>query len=129
MKSASKLQDIREQIEQARQRVYELGEQYQEQLIYERLKPEQRETLDMMLRGYQRDYGAVSYQYWLRAVIRSMRANINELHQVLVHELQPRTASDAQKIKYLQVMARQMRVSVKIEMVNSAVTPAKLKKT
>ena len=128
MKPASKIQDVREQIDQARQRVFELAEQYEEQLIYERLKPEQRETLDMMLRGYQRDYGAVSYQYWLRAVVRSMRGNIKGLNQLLVYELQPRTAPDAQKIKYLQAMARQMRVNVKIEKVVSAAAPAKKQK-
>jgi hypothetical protein len=128
MKRSSDLQRIREQIEQAKQRVFEIAEQLEEQEIYERLKPEQRETLDAMLRGYQRDYGAVSYQYWLRAVVRSMRGNIKGLHQMLVHELLPRTATDAKKIKYLQVMARQMRVDVKIEKNMTAKAPAARKK-
>lgn len=112
MKIKAMQSSTRQKIEKMRQRVFELSERLEEQIIFERINPEQREALDMMLRGYQRDYGPVSYQYWLRAVVRSMRKSITGLNQVLVHELLPRTASEKQKIKYLQVMAKQMGVDV-----------------
>jgi hypothetical protein len=82
--------------------------------VYERLTQKQRDELDMMYRGYQRDYGAVAYQYWLRAVVRSMRPNIKNLNQVVVHELLSRSNGDTGKILYLQIMARQMGADVTI---------------
>jgi hypothetical protein len=107
-----------------RQRVFETAELLEETQIHERLSQQQRDQLDSMYRGYQRDYGAVAYQYWLRAVVRSMRPNIKNLNQVLVHELQSRSTSDKQKIMYLQVMARQMGADVTITN-NRAAKPAR----
>ena len=122
--SVSKQQSTRQQAVAQRQRVFEIAEKLQETQVFERLSQQQRDQLDSMYRGYQRDYGAVSYQYWLRAVVRSMRPNIKNLNQVQVHELQSRSAGDKQKIFYLQVMAKQMGMDVTINN-NRAAKPAR----
>jgi hypothetical protein len=105
---------MRQQAVEQRQRVFEIAEKLEETQVFERLSQQQRDQLDLMYRGYQRDYGAVAYQYWLRAVVRSMRPNIKNLNQVQVHELQSRSAGDKQKILYLQIMAKQMGMDVTI---------------
>lgn len=120
----SKQQSTRQQAVAQRQRVFEIAEKLQETQVFERLSQQQRDQLDSMYRGYQRDYGAVAYQYWLRAVVRSMRPNIKNLNQVQVHELQSRSAGDKQKILYLQVMAKQMGMDVTINN-NRAAKPAR----
>jgi hypothetical protein len=120
----SKQQSTRQQAVAQRQRVFEIAEKLQETQVFERLSQQQRDQLDSMYRGYQRDYGAVAYQYWLRAVVRSMRSNIKNLNQVQVHELQSRSAGDKQKILYLQVMAKQMGMDVTINN-NRAAKPAR----
>lgn len=122
--SVSKQQSTRQQAVAQRQRVFEIAEKLQETQVFERLSQQQRDQLDSMYRGYQRDYGAVAYQYWLRAVVRSMRPNIKNLNQVQVHELQSRSAGDKQKILYLQVMAKQMGMDVTINN-NRAAKPAR----
>jgi hypothetical protein len=122
--SVSKQQSTRQQAVAQRQRVFEIAEKLQETQVFERLSQQQRDQLDSMYRGYQRDYGAVAYQYWLRAVVRSMRSNIKNLNQVQVHELQSRSAGDKQKILYLQVMAKQMGMDVTINN-NRAAKPAR----
>lgn len=120
----SKQQSTRQQAVTQRQRVFEIAERLEETQVFERLSQQQRDQLDSMYRGYQRDYGAVAYQYWLRAVVRSMRPNIKNLNQVMVHELQSRSTSDNQKILYLQIMARQMGADVTIKN-NRATKPAR----
>lgn len=120
----AKTQSIKQQAIAQRQRVFEIAEKLEEAQVFERLSQQQRDQLDSMYRGYQRDYGAVAYQYWLRAVVRSMRPNIKNLNQVQVHELQSRSASDKQKIIYLQVMAKQMGMDVTINN-NRTVKPRK----
>jgi hypothetical protein len=110
----SKQLSMRQQAVEQRQRVFEIAEKLEETQVFERLSQQQRDQLDLMYRGYQRDYGAVAYQYWLRAVVRSMRPNIKNLNQVQVHELQSRSAGDKQKILYLQIMAKQMGMDVTI---------------
>jgi hypothetical protein len=122
--SVSKQQSTRQQAVAQRQRVFEIAEKFEETQVFERLSQQQRDQLDSMYRGYQRDYGAVAYQYWLRAVVRSMRPNIKNLNQVQVHELQSRSAGDKQKIFYLQVMAKQMGLDVTITN-NRAAKPAR----
>ena len=109
-----KQQSSRQQVVAQKQRVFEIADLLEEMQVYERLTQKQRDELDMMYRGYQRDYGAVAYQYWLRAVVRSMRPNIKNLNQVVVHELLSRSNGDAGKILYLQIMARQMGADVTI---------------
>jgi hypothetical protein len=106
---------LREKIEEQKQHIFELAEKHQEQLIFERLTQEQRDQLDEILHSYQRNYGVVAYQYWLRAVVRSMKPNMKHLNQVLVYELQSRTSSDAQKQRFLNVMAKQMGLDVTIK--------------
>lgn len=120
----AKTQSIKQQAIAQRQRVFEIAEKLEEAQVFERLSQQQRDQLDSMYRGYQRDYGAVAYQYWLRAVVRSMRPNIKNLNQVQVHELQSRSAGDKQKIIYLQVMAKQMGMDVTINN-NRTVKPRK----
>ena len=110
----SKQQSARQQAVAQWQRVFEIAEKFEETQVFERLSQQQRDQLDSMYRGYQRNYGSVAYQYWLRAVVRSMRANIKNLNQVQVYELQSRSAGDKQKIFYLQVMAKQMGMDVTI---------------
>lgn len=105
---------LREQVAQQKQRVFEIAEKFEEQKVFERLTQSQRDELDEMYRGYQSMYGPVAYQYWLRAVVRSMRENIQYLNKVLVFELQPRSEDDVQKIKFLDVMAKQMGLDVTI---------------
>lgn len=97
MEAERKSVHLRKQAAEQRQHVFEIAEKYEEQLIFERITEEQRDQLDAILYSYQRNYGVIAYQYWLRAVIRSMRSNIKYLTQVLVYELQFRTSSDAQK--------------------------------
>ena len=109
-----KQQSSRQQVVAQKQRVFEISDLLEEMQVYERLTQKQRDELDMMYRGYQRDYGAVAYQYWLRAVVRSMRPNIKNLNQVVVHELLSRSNGDTGKILYLQIMARQMGADVTI---------------
>lgn len=109
-----KQQSSRQQVVAQKQRVFEIADLLEEMQVYERLTQKQRDELDMMYRGYQRDYGAVAYQYWLRAVVRSMRPNIKNLNQVVVHELLSRSNGDTGKILYLQIMARQMGADVTI---------------
>uniref|UniRef100_UPI0040477BF3 hypothetical protein n=1 Tax=Limnohabitans sp. TaxID=1907725 RepID=UPI0040477BF3 len=110
----AKTQSIKQQAIAQRQRVFEIAEKLEEAQVFERLSQQQRDQLDSMYRGYQRDYGAVAYQYWLRAVVRSMRPNIKNLNQVVVHELLSRSNGDTGKILYLQIMARQMGADVTI---------------
>ncbi len=109
-----KQQSSRQQVVAQKQRLFEIADLLEEMQVYERLTQKQRDELDMMYRGYQRDYGAVAYQYWLRAVVRSMRPNIKNLNQVVVHELLSRSNGDTGKILYLQIMARQMGADVTI---------------
>jgi len=99
---------LHKQAAEQRQHVFEISEKHQEQLIFERITEEQRDH------SYQRNYGVVAYQYWLRAVVRSMKPNMKHLNQVLVYELQSRTSSDAQKQRFLNVMAKQMGLDVTI---------------
>ena len=105
---------LRKQAAEQRQHVFEIAEKYEEQLIFERITEEQRDQLDAILYSYQRNYGSVTYEYWLRAVVRKMKPKINYLNQVLVFELESRTRSDNQKIKILNVMAKQMLLDVTI---------------
>ena len=105
---------LRKQAAEQRQHVFEIAEKYEEQLIFERITEEQRDQLDAILYSYQRNYGVVAYQYWLRAVVRSMKPNMKHLNQVLVYELQSRTSSDSQKQRFLNVMAKQMGMDVTI---------------
>lgn len=105
---------LRKKAAQQRQSLFEIAEKFEEQKVFERLTQSQRDELDEMYRGYQSMYGPVAYQYWLRAVVRSMRGNIQYLNKVLVFELQPRSEGDVQKIKFLDVMAQQMGLDVTI---------------
>lgn len=105
---------LRKKSAQQRQSLFEIAEKFEEQKVFERLTQSQRDELDEMYRGYQSMYGPVAYQYWLRAVVRSMRGNIQYLNKVLVFELQPRSEGDVQKIKFLDVMAKQMGLDVTI---------------
>ena len=105
---------LREKVAEQKQHLFEIAEKLHEQIVFERITQEQRDQLEMMLHSYQQQHGVVAYQYWLRAVIRCMRPNIKHLNQVLVYELQPRTTSDGQKLKYLAVMAKQMGMDVTI---------------
>ena len=105
---------LREKIEEQKQHIFEIAEKHQEQIVFERITQEQRDQLDAILHSYQRNYGVVAYQYWLRAVVRSMKPNMKHLNQVLVYELQSRTSSDAQKQRFLNVMAKQMGMDVTI---------------
>jgi hypothetical protein len=114
MEAERKSVRLREKIEEQKQHIFEIAEKHQEQLIFERLTQEQRDQLDEILHSYQRNYGVVAYQYWLRAVVRSMKPNIKHLNQVLVYELRSRSESDNQKQKFLNVMAKQMGLDVMI---------------
>lgn len=105
---------LREQVLAQKMRVVDIGDQLEELTIYERLTAEQRSNLDHMYRVYQRDYGAVAYQYWLRAVVKSMRPNIKSLNKVLVYELQKRGDTNRHKIGFLEFVAVQMGMSVTI---------------
>ena len=105
---------LRKQAAEQRQHVFEIGEKYDEQLIFERITDEQRDQLDAILYSYQRNYGPVTYEYWLRAVIRRMEPKIKYLNQVLVYGLQSRTRSDNQKIKFRNIIAKQMLLDVTI---------------
>jgi len=118
---------IRKQIAAQLQHTFEVSERLEEQIIFERLKQSDRDVLDSMLREYQRYYGLVSYQYWLRAVVRSMKENITKLNKVLVYELLSRSESDRQKLKFLDVMAKQMGADVTITN-NRALKPARVYK-
>ena len=114
MEAERKSVHLREKIEEQKQHIFEIAEKHQEQIVFERITQEQRDQLDAILRSYQRNYGVVAYQYWLRAVVRSMKPNMKHLNQVLVYELQSRTSSDAQKQRFLNVMAKQMGMDVTI---------------
>ena len=105
---------LREQVAEQRQRVFEIAEKFEELKVFERLTQEQRERLDGILHSYQQQYGPVPFQYWLRAVVRSMKGNIQYLNQVLVYELLARSDSDKQKLNFLGVMAKQMHLDVTI---------------
>ena len=105
---------LREQVLAQKMRVIDIGDQLEELAIYERLTAEQRSKLDHMYRAYQRDYGAVAYQYWLRAVVKSMRPNIKNLNKVLVYELQKRGDTNKLKLNFLEFIAVQMGMSVTI---------------
>ena len=74
MEAERKSVRLREKIEEQKQHIFEIAEKHQEQIVFERITQEQRDQLDAILRSYQRNYGVVAYQYWLRAVVRSMRA-------------------------------------------------------
>ena len=106
---------LHKQAAEQRQHVFEISEKHQEQLIFERLTQAHRDQLNAMLHSYHQQHGAVAYQYWLRAVIRSMKPKIKYLNQVLVYELQSNTSSDAQKQGFLNVMAKQMGLDVTIK--------------
>ena len=114
MEAERKSVRLREKIEEQKQHIFEIAEKHQEQLIFERLTQAHRDQLNTMLHSYHQQHGAVTYQYWLRAVIRSMRPNMKHLNQVLVYELQSHTSSDAQKQRFLNVMAKQMGMDVTI---------------
>ena len=114
MEAERKSVHLREKIEEQKQHIFEIAEKHQEQIVFERITQEQRDQLDAILRSYQRNYGVVAYQYWLRAVVRSMKPNMKHLNQVLVYELQSRTSSDSQKQRFLNVMAKQMGMDVTI---------------
>ena len=114
MEAERKSVHLREKIEEQKQHIFEIAEKHQEQIVFERITQEQRDQLDAILRSYQRNYGVVAYQYWLRAVIRSMKPNIKYLNQVLVYELQSHTSSDAQKQRFLEFIAKQMGMDVTI---------------
>ena len=114
MEAERKSVHLREKIEEQKQHIFEIAEKHQEQIVFERITQEQRDQLDAILHSYQRNYGVVAYQYWLRAVVRSMKPNMKHLNQVLVYELQSRTSSDAQKQRFLNVMAKQMGMDVTI---------------
>ena len=118
---------LREQVAQQKQRVFEIAEKYQEQLVFERMPQSARDELDMMLYRYQQQHGPVSYQYWLRAVVRSMKVNIQYQNRVLVYELQSRSVSDKHKIKFLDVMGKQMGLDITITN-NSVLKPGKKRK-
>ena len=118
---------LREQVAQQKQRVFEIAEKYQEQLVFERMPQSARDELDMMLYRYQQQHGPVSYQYWLRAVVRSMKENIRYISQVLVYEIPPRSERDSQKLKFLEVMGKQMGLDVTITN-NSVPKPGKKRK-
>ena len=105
---------LRKKVAEQRQHVFEIAEKHQEQLIFERLTQAHRDQLNTMLHSYHQQHGAVNYQYWLRAVIRSMKPNIKYLNQVLVYELQSHTSSDAQKQRFLEFIAKQMGMDVTI---------------
>ena len=114
MEAERKSVHLREKIEEQKQHIFEIAEKHQEQIVFERITQEQRDQLDAILRSYQRNYGVVAYQYWLRAVVRSMKPNMKHLNQVLVYELQSRSSSDSQKQRFLNVMAKQMGMDVTI---------------
>ena len=114
MEAERKSAHLREKVEEQKQHIFEIAEKHQEQIVFERITQEQRDQLDAILRSYQRNYGVVAYQYWLRAVVRSMKPNMKHLNQVLVYELQSRTSSDSQKQRFLNVMAKQMGMDVTI---------------
>ena len=105
---------LREKIEEQKQHIFEIAEKHQEQIVFERITQEQRDQLERMLHSYQQHHGVVAYQYWLRAAVRCMRPNIKHLNQVLVYELQSLSSSDAQKQRFLNVMAKQMGMDVTI---------------
>lgn len=105
---------LREKVAEQKQHLFEIAEKLQEQIVFERITQEQRDQLEMMLHSYQQHHGVVAYQYWLRAVVRCMKPNIKHLNQVLVYELQSRASGDSQKLKYLDVMAKQMGMDVTI---------------
>jgi hypothetical protein len=114
MDAERKSVDLRKQVAQQKQRVFEIADKFEELKVFERLPKSDRDELEMMLYRYQQQHGPVVFQYWLRAVVRSMRENINHLNQVLVYELQSRSDSDNQKVKFLDVMAKQMGLDVTI---------------
>ena len=118
---------LREQVAQQKQRVFEIAEKYSELKVFERLPQSSRDELDMMLFRYQQQHGPVSYQYWLRAVVRSMKENIRYISQVLVYEIPPRSERDSQKLKFLEVMGKQMGLDVTITN-NSVLKPGKKRK-
>ena len=118
---------LREQVAQQKQRVFEIAEKYSELKVFERLPQSSRDELDMMLFRYQQQHGPVSYQYWLRAVVRSMKENIRYISQVLVYEIPPRSERDSQKLKFLEVMGKQMGLDVTITN-NSVPKPGKKRK-
>lgn len=105
---------LREQVLAQKMRVVDIGDQLEELTIYERFTAEQCSNLDHMYRAYQRDYGAVAYQYWLRAVVKSMRPNIKSLNKVMVYELQKRGDTNKLKLNFLEFVAVQMGMSVTI---------------
>ena len=114
MEAERKSVRLRKKVAEQRQHVFEIAEKHQEQLIFERLTQAHRDQLNTMLHSYHQQHGAVNYQYWLRAVIRSMKPNIKYLNQVLVYELQSHTSSDAQKQRFLDFIAKQMGMDVTI---------------
>lgn len=118
---------LRAKAAEQRQHIFELAEKYEEQRIFERLPEDQRENLDYYYRWYQQQYGPVSYQYWLRAVVRSMKENIKYLNKVLVFELLGRNDGDKKKLQFLEVMAKQMGMDVTITN-NRVAKPVKKKK-
>ena len=82
--------------------------------IYERLTDKQKDDLNAMLQGYQRMYGPVEYQNWLRAVMRSMRSHFTDVGQVLISAVLERKHGDETKRQFLEVMALQMGVDVTV---------------
>jgi len=119
--------ELRAKAAEQKQRIFELAEKLQEQIIFERLPQDKRDDLDDMYHWYQQQFGPVAYQYWLRAVVRSMKDNIKYLNKVLVFELLGRNEGDKKKLLYLEVIAKQMGMDVTI--VNNRVAKAgKVKK-
>lgn len=106
--------ELRQAVFKQKAHIYSLSQKYEEMQIYERLTDKQKDDLNVMLQGYQRMYGPVEYQNWLRAVMRSMRSHFTDVGQVLISSVLERKHSDETKRKFLEVMAVQMGVDVTV---------------
>ncbi len=106
--------ELREKVLELKAQVYNLTQKYEETLILERLTDKQKDDLNYMLQSYQRMYGPVQYNNWLRAVVRSMRGYFTGIGQVLISPVLDRKSNDAMKKKFLEVMAKQMDVDVTV---------------
>jgi hypothetical protein len=106
--------ELRQAVFKQKAHVYSLAQKYEEMQIYERLTDKQKDDLNAMLQGYQRMYGPVQYQNWLRAVMRSMRSHFTDVGQVLISSVLERKHSDETKRQFLEVMALQMGVDVTV---------------
>jgi hypothetical protein len=106
--------ELRQAVFKQKAHVYSLAQKYEEMQIYERLTDKQKDDLNAMLQGYQRMYGPVQYQNWLRAVMRSMRSHFTDVGQVLISSVLERKHSDETKRQFLEVMALQMGIDVTV---------------